>query len=111
MRVEFEWWLGRTWCAPRVKRRLWEHLLVIQLILDPSHASAEVFRRRKHHGLMCAISPSKFVPDARTHFWEGLLRTLIGDETVKPIDFIEEVHNLDSKPFILAFSRGSLIAS
>lgn len=72
-----------------------EEVLIIQLILNPSHEVVYVLWGRALDGLLhsLAICPVVLVLGPRRHYGAALLGTELCDGPVQHVDLIEEIHS------------------
>ena len=83
-----------------------EQLLVVKLILYPSHQEVNVSRRSHCHWLLDGdpVGPHVLVLWACTHNRTLLLCAELSNDTVKQIDLIEEIDRVHREPFMLVLA-------
>lgn len=90
----------------RHSKLAWENLLIVKLVLDPSHQKIDVllstdFQRSFD---VVTIRPEVFVFGTSGHRWTAFSCTELSEDTVENVDFIIEFDGVNSKPLIKIFS-------
>jgi len=85
-----------------------EKLLVIQLILDPSHQIVNVLRSRTLDRFLdgLSISPVILIFGTSGHNWTTILGAKFSNSSIQHVDLIKEINRIDSNPFVEVFSFG-----